>query len=152
MNRARNKREINPISKDHVDIAVKGLEKDLICGSPLSGRANGKARFTIFHLLYLSYFSFSFFFLFEFTMFHKYWRLANSIIIVSTNRGRSRTTYLLDAKNIFFVVWIFHFSFEIKFNYFFSSFFPFFFNKYTACEILFQVLNGLYRFYLRIAR
>lgn len=105
MNRARNKREINPISKDHVDIVVKGLEKDLICGSPLSGWANGKARFTIFHLLYLSYFfslSLSFF-LFEFTMFHKYWRLANSIIIVSTNRGRSRTTYLRDGK-YFFVV------------------------------------------------
>lgn len=103
MNRARNKKEINPISKDHVDIAVKGLEKDLICGSPLSGWANGKARFTIFHFLYLSYIFFFSFFLFEFTMFHKYWRLANSIIIVSTNRGRSRTMYLRDRK-YFFVV------------------------------------------------
>lgn len=50
MNQARSKREVNPISKGHVDIVVKGLEEDLICGSPLSGRANGKARFAIFHL------------------------------------------------------------------------------------------------------
>lgn len=57
MNQARSKREVNPISKGHVDIVVKGLEEDLICGSPLSGRANGKARFAIFHLP-LSFFFF----------------------------------------------------------------------------------------------
>lgn len=95
MNQARSKREVNPISKGHVDIVVKGLEEDLICGSPLSGRANGKARFAIFHLP-LSFFLFQ-----QFATFHRNWKLANLIITVPTNHTSS---YITDRYRKYFVL------------------------------------------------
>lgn len=118
MNQARSKREVNPISKGHVDIVVKGLEEDLICGSPLSGRANGKARFAIFHLP-LSFF----FFLFQqFATFHRNWKLANLIITVPTNHTSS---YMTDRYRKYFVLKqnsIIPFSLFLQMNIFSTAF------------------------------